>query len=64
MIKGRKITNIQELNMYCDLCGEQMEQGNYVLTSNPPTYVYECKCGHHTTSHMRFPRLVYEYEEE
>jgi len=41
-----------------------MEQEPYVLTSDPPQYVYKCpKCGAQITTTQSYPRTVYETED-
>lgn len=49
--------------LYCDKCGTEMERDTIVLTSNPPTYQYECpKCGHIEKSNKCYPFLDREEE--
>ena len=63
MIRKQKVhTYIEQL--YCDSCNTLMEQEPYVLTSDPPQYVYKCpKCGAQITTTQSYPRTVYETED-
>lgn len=36
------------MKRYCEYCGKKMKKqdDSFVLTSNPPQYMYKCKKGH------------------
>lgn len=56
MIKKARVTEIYQINMFCDLCGKIMERENTMLCSNPPQFVYKCECGHTECSREIYPK--------
>jgi len=39
-------TDLKETNIECPVCGKKIfKRMNVVLTTYPPQYQYECKCG-------------------
>lgn len=64
MIKAKKITAKKEENIYCDKCGEKLENTGIVYATYPEQYKYICtKCNLVYTETTFYPRIVYEYEE-
>lgn len=42
----------QQTNVLCPNCGERLwKRTDIVLTTYPPQYLYECKCGWNGTAH-------------
>lgn len=64
MVRKARVTEIYQVNLYCDTCGNRMERDNIVLTAYPPIFQYFCRvCGNRTTSRQQYPYQIVEFDE-
>lgn len=65
MVKKALITEMYQVNLYCDKCGKRMERDlSIILTSSPPKFSYKCECGFETTSTTVYPYQQVFFDEE
>lgn len=63
-IKRFPVERIYVYRLLCDKCGEEMEKGNIIKLSYPPTYEYHCKkCGMYHQSKVEYPFMKYKLDE-
>lgn len=64
MIKHSIVKAIYIDDIYCDICGEKMEN-NIQLLTYPPQFEYICpKCGNTEISKTKYPNITLETEDE
>ena len=63
--KRRKVKSIYNVSLTCSCGSQRVESTGKMYTINPPLYEYICmECGKVETSHISYPYLFYEYEDE